>query len=150
LTITASPASVLSSVIRDQTFSRTITFSATAGETIFSANCVKNFVDSNVTIANGVSSVVISGKHITAFDADEIKYVDKGSSDRLQTPVVSNKFADVPANKDLFEVNQDPSASKTRTYTVTVVHSAGVNTFNFSQLITNGVTVGYNFLKDYY
>ncbi len=148
--IIASPASVLTSVKRYQTFTETITFSADAGEVISSANCVKGFVDSEVLVTNGVSTVVISGKHTTAFGQDEVKYVEKGSSDKLQTPSVVYKFSDVPANKDLFEVNQDPSEGITRTYTVNVTHSAGSNTFVFSQFVDNDVSAGYNFLQDYY
>lgn len=150
MSIIASPATTLNSVVRYETFSQTITFSADALEVIISANCVKNFTDSEVIVANGVFSVTISGKHTTAFGQDEIKYVDKGSSDLLQTPTVKTKFDEVPPDKDLFEVNQDPSEGITRTYTVVVTHSAGSNTFTFSQFVDNDVTVGYNFLQDYY
>lgn len=150
MSIIAYPSVDLTPVVRNENFSQTITFTADALEVISSANCVKNFVDSSITVANGVSTVVISGEHTTAFLADEVKFVEKGSSDLLQEPSVLNNFADVPADKDLFEVNQDPSEGKTRTYTVTVTHSAGSNTFVFSQFVDNDVTVGYNFLRNYF
>lgn len=148
--IIASPADTLNSVVRFQTFSQTITFSADALEVITSAKCVKNFVDADVLVANGISTVTISGKHTTAFENDEVKYVEKGSSDKLQAPTIVDNFSDVPSNKDIFEVNQDPSEGVTRTYTVVVTHSMGSNTFTFSQFVDNDVTAGYNFLRSYY
>lgn len=163
MTITSSPESVLPAVVRFETFNTTITFSASSegidpetGDpiviegTVFSANCVKNFVDEEILVANGVSSVTISGKHTTAFALDEVKYVEKGSSDKLQIPSIVYNFIDVPPDKDLFEVNQDPADGVTRTYTVDVSTSVGAQTFVFSQFVDNDVTVGYNFLQDYY
>lgn len=150
MSIIANPLSELTSVIRSGTFSQTISFTGDASETISSANGVKNFTDANVFVSNSTSSVTISGNHTTAFTQDEIKYVDKGSSDLLQTPTVITRFDQVPLNKDLFQVNQDPSSGITRTYTVVVTHSLGVNTFTFSQVVNNDVTTGYNFLQEYY
>lgn len=150
MSIIASPANTLNSVVRFATFSQTISFTGDASEVITSANCVKNFVDANVVIANGTSTVTISGKHTTAFQNDEVRYVEKGSSDILQTPTIVYNFSDVPPDKDLFQVNQDPSEGVTRTYTVVVTHSAGSNTFTFSQFVDNDVTAGYNFLQEYY
>ena len=150
MSIIASPSSVLNPVVRNETFSQTITFTADALEVITSANCVKNFVDSSVVVANGVFTVVINGKHDTAFNSDEIKYVEKGSSDILQEPTILNNVSLVPPDKDLYEFNQDPSEGKIRTYTVTVTHSAGSNVFTFSQFVDNDVTLGYNFLQDYF
>lgn len=150
MTINSSPVSSLSSVVRYETFSETISFSGDALEIFLSANGVKNFVDGNVYVTNGVSSVTISGKHVTGFAQDEVKYVEKGSSDRLQTPTVVYNIADTPPNKDVYEVNQDPTEGITRTYTVTVVYDTGSQEFTFSQYVRNDVTVGYNFLKDYY
>jgi hypothetical protein len=149
MTISISP-STLPTVKRYETFSSTITASANASEVITSVTCVKNFTDSNVVIANGTTSVTISGKHTTAFQNDEAKYVEKGSSDLLQTPTVVYSFSDVPPNKDLYEANQDPGPAVTRTYDVTVNYFIGSETFVVSQVVENDETVAYNFLRNYF
>jgi len=163
VTINSTPVSTLPAVSRFANFSTTITFTAssegvdpvtfepiTIAGSVFSANCVKNFVDNEILIANGSSSVTISGRHTTAFASDEVKYVERGSSDILQTPVIVYNFVDVPPDKDIYEANQDPSNGVTRTYTVEVNSSEGPATFTFTQMVLNDVTVAYNFLRDYY
>lgn len=167
MTITATPASVLPSVSRFANFSTTITFSdstttvnpttgvsTTVTGTIVSANCVKNFVDANIVVANGdinnSMTVTISGIHKTAFSADEIRYVEKGSSDLLQTPTILYNISDVPPNKDLYYMDQDPADFVVRTYTVDVVSTLSSATLIFTQTVINDVTVGYNFLRNYF
>ena len=163
MTIIATPASALSSVSRFDTFSTTITFEDTVTTvnpitgipvvttgTILSANCVKNFVDADIVVANGISSVTISGIHKTAFEADEVRYVQKGSSDKLETPTILYNISDVPPNKDLFYLNQDPKDSVTRTYTVKVVSTLGSADLDFTQVVVNNTDVAYNFLRNYF
>lgn len=162
MTITASPASVLPSVSRFETFSTTITFTdsvttvdpitnvaTTVTGTILSANCVKNFVDDNIVVANG-TSITISGIHKTAFSADEVRYVEKGSSDLLQTPTVLYNISDTPPNKDLYYLSQDPADFVVRTYDVNVVSTLGTANLQFTQTVVNDVTVAYNFLRNYF
>jgi len=149
LTVTASPL-VLVTVDRYETFSDTITISASAGEIITSVTFSKNFTDSEVLLTNSTSVLTVTGRHTTAFAGDEIIYVEKGSSDKLQTPSTQNNFSSVPPNKDLVEENQDDSDNKVRTYTAIVYHSAGSNTFTFTQTVNNDVTSAMNFLKSYY
>lgn len=163
MTITSSPESVLPTVSRFETFSTTVTISASSesfdpvsntivispGE-VYSVNCVPNFLDVEIVIANGTSSFTVGGMHTTAFSADEVKYVEKGSSDILETPTVINNFADVPLNKDIFEANQDPSEKTIRTYTVYVNSSVGSANLTYTQTVENDVTAGYNFLRNYF
>lgn len=148
MTITVSPL-ILPTVERYQTFSTTISLAVDVG-IITSVVFDKNFVDSEIAISNSTSSLTISGKHTTAFNGDEVIYVEKGSSDKLQTPSVVTNFSSVPLNKDVIEVNQDPSESKTRTYTAIINHTGGSNTFTLTQTIDNDVTSAKNFLEDYY
>jgi hypothetical protein len=151
VTISSDPASTLPSVIRYETFNTTITFSSSdANDVITSCKCVKNFSDNNVIVSNGATSVTISGQHRTGFPSDVVKYVEKNSSDQLQTPTIIYDIGSTPANKAVYEVNQDPTPGITRTYTVTVTHTLGSDTFNYSQYVRNDVTVAYNFLQDYY
>lgn len=154
MTITSTPSTSLPSVVRYENFNVVVTFAGTDMQgnpaIISSANCVKNFVDSEVLVANGISSVTISGRHTTAFANDEVKYVEKGSSDILQTPVIVDNFFEVPPDKDLFEVNQDPSPGVTRTYTFYVTSNIGSEEITLSQFVDNDVTAGYNFLTGYY
>jgi hypothetical protein len=149
LTVTASPL-VLVTVERYEPFSATITLSASAGEIITSVNFFKNFSDPDIILSNSIPILSVTGKHTTAFEEDEIIYVEKRSSDRLQTPNVQNSFTTVPPNKDLIEVNQDPSEGVIRTYTAIVNHSGGSNTFIFTQTVDNDIDTAMNFLKDYY
>ena len=151
MTISADPANTLPSVVRYENFNTVITFSSSdANDVISSCRGVKNFTDSNVIVANGATTVTISGQHRTGFGADSVKYVEKGSSDLLQTPTIIYDIGSTPPNKDVFEVNQDTTPGITRTYTVTVTHTLGSSVFNFSQFVRNDVTVAYNFLQDYY
>ena len=101
-------------------------------------------------VANGTTSVTIYGEHHTGFPGDTVKYVEKGSSDLLQTPTIIYNIGDTPPNKDVYEVNQDPTPGITRTYTVTVNYTTGSTKFDFSQYVRNDVTVAYHFLQDYY
>jgi hypothetical protein len=160
LTIIASPiANTLNGVDRFSNFSETITFTANASENIFSSNCTKNFVDSNVIVTNGVSSITISGYHNTAFSIGEvfyeIKYVEKGSSDLLETPTVLTNnvrppFSDIPDNKDVISVGQDQTEPKIRTYYANVTSNVGVTSFTFFQRINNDTTSANNFFGGYH
>lgn len=147
MTVTASPLT-LTTVERYQTFSDTITLSST-GEIITSVNFVKNFTDPEILLTNSTSTLTVSGKHTTAFNSDEVIFVEKGSSDKIETPSVANSFSTVPPKKDLIEINQDPSESKTRTYTATVIHSNGTSIFTFTQTVDNDVTSAMNFIEEY-
>ena len=149
MTVTASPL-VLVTVERYQPFSATITLTASAGEIITSVNFFKNFSDPDIILSNSIPILSVTGKHTTAFGSDEVIYVERGSSDRLQTPTTQNNYSSVPPDKDLIEVNQDDSTNKIRTYTAIVTHSGGSNTFIFTQTVKNDVTSAMNFLKDYY
>lgn len=148
MTVTVSPL-ILPTVERYQTFSSTISLSVDVG-VITSVTFDKDFVDPEITISNSTSTLTVSGKHTTAFEGDEVIYVTKGSSDKIETPSIVTNFASVPADKDLIEVNQDPSESKTRTYTAIINHSGGSNTFILTQTVDNDVSSAKNFLEDYY
>ena len=148
MTVTVSPLT-LPTVERFQTFSTTISVSVDVG-TITSVEFDKDFIDPEITVSNSTSTLTVSGKHTTAFDGDEIIYVEKGSSDKLQTPSVVTSLANVPANKDLISVSQDPSEIKTRTYTANVNHTGGSETFTITQIVDNDVTSAKIFLEDYY
>lgn len=149
MTVTASPL-VLVTVERFESFSATITLTASAGEIITSVNFFKNFSDSEIVLSNSISTLSVTGKHTTAFGPDEVIYVEKESSDKLQIPTTQNSYSSVPPDKDLIEVNQDDSTDNIRTYTAIVTHSGGSNTFIFTQTVKNDVTSAMNFLKGYY
>jgi hypothetical protein len=57
-----------------------------------------NIVDNIITFSGNFSLAV--------FDLYSLKYVDKGSSDKIMEPIITN-IADMPDSKDLFEINID-------------------------------------------
>lgn len=60
---------------------------------------INHIVNNNVINFYGNASLDIFDKYL-------FKYVDKGSSDKKMTPIIS-KMADVPNNKDVFELKVD-------------------------------------------
>ena len=60
---------------------------------------ISHIIDNNVIKFYGNAPLDI-------FDKYMFKYVDKGSSDKLMSPVIS-KMADTPDNKDVFELQVD-------------------------------------------
>lgn len=167
MTITSTPAAQIPSVSRFDTFSTTISFTDTVTSTdpvtglpvtttgtILSANCAKNFTDADILISNGTiensMTVTISGIHKTAFLNDELRYVEKGSSDKLQTPTIVYNILDMPPNKDLYYLSQDDTYSVTRSYTIRVVSTLNSANLEFTQVIFNNHEVASNFIRNYF
>lgn len=105
----------------------------------------------NLTLQDGVNEAkVISGIYpISLFDQYQVHYVNKGSSDKLQTPEVKT-IQEVPDGKDVFKVVSDPRASIQIPYTVTTKTNLGkVATKDFSQTTTQTFNMVKLWIQDY-
>lgn len=105
----------------------------------------------NLTLQNGIDKAkVINGVYpIYLFDQYQIYYINKGSSDKLQTPEVKN-IQEVPDGKDVFKVVSDPRASIQIPYTVTTKTNLGkIATKDFSQTTTQTFNMIKLWIQDY-
>ena len=130
-----------------------VTFTPDSGtESLSSVTIVADIADGSISLNNGTSSCSITGNYtLDLFDSITIKYVDKGSSDKIQTPVVVNKTNLVPANKDVFKVSSDPNIKKTITYTVTATTNQGssaTSTYTYDVIQTYDAIKGW--IQDYF
>ena len=132
-----------------------VTFTAddsSSSESLSSVDIVADINEDSITLSNGTSSCSIKGNYtLDLFDSITIKYVDKGSSDKIQTPIVVNKTNLVPANKDVFEVSSDLNIKKTITYTVTATTNQGssaTSTYTYDVIQTYDAIKGW--IQDYF
>jgi hypothetical protein len=128
MAITISPEE--STVNRDTDFSLTISASGDSEELIESVAISKNFDDDEVIIEGATAS----GQHTTAFE-DVLKYVSKGSSDKIESPTTVIGTGNIPPNQDLFSFICDTASEIERTYNVTVTHDGG-STSSFTHTVT--------------
>lgn len=154
MTVSISPTTdTLDLVARNVEFSFTVSASGDDGESFTSVNATKNFDDDNVVITSGISSVTISGIYVNGF-IDIGRYVRRGSSDKLQTPVEVIGIDNIPQNQDLYDYSQDLTAFITRDYTITVNGSKDgspfTSTFNLEQEVGNDWSTGTAFCGSYY
>ena len=124
---------------------------ADAGETIKSIEMASSDLDSNITIISKKEppSIQLVGTYSDPFN-DSFVYVDKGSSDKIQTPKVSYTLDSMPLKKDFFKLNQDTNQFVTKHYDVTVNTDTDSFLFNLTQKINNEWDAMHSFVKDYY
>lgn len=127
----------------------TITASGDAGEVFQSVTAVLDTNEPNVRIVPETSSVTIIGTYIDPFE-DIFTYVNEGSSNKIETPTIVSGVANVPKNKELYDLDQDTRAESIRTYTVTVVSDLGTNTFIVTHRIYNEWEGIRSFMDTYY
>ena len=65
------------------------------------------------------------------------KQIEKGSSDLAGSPTTVIGLDNLPSNKLFYNLNQDATASVTKSYTVTVTHSGGTQNFTVTQVVNN-------------
>ena len=144
-----------SAVVRNTTFTRTITPSV-GTEVITSIACVDaGTADSGITITTDSQSITIAGSYEGAFDQDNIKSIPQGQSNLTTTETVSTSFDAVPSGHIVFEANQDTRDSVTKTYTATIEHTiSGVAqtpaTINFNHVVNTSTTAFSTKLKELY
>ena len=73
----------------------------------------------DLVITNGTTSVNIGGTLQDPF-VDEFTYIDEGQSDKTQTPVTVQRIVNMPADKLMYNLNQDNTEYTSRFFTITV------------------------------
>ena len=73
----------------------------------------------DLVITNGTTSVNIGGTLQDPF-VDEFTYIDEGQSDKTQTPVTVQRVVTMPADKLMYNLNQDTTEYTSRFFTITV------------------------------
>lgn len=103
--------------------------------------------DTNVILTNGVSSASVTGQYTLAlFPNTKVKYVDKGKSDKTQTPIVVNGTEGVPEFKEIISVKPDPIQKISVSYTVIATSLEGSME---SKTYTHDVIQTYDKLRDW-
>ena len=143
ISVSVSPGSgsVVTATERLGTINATITVSddtesVPGGPTPVSFTSVSSTTHPGITMTPGTSSCTLVGTYEDSF-TDEFKYVEKGSSDLAGSPTIVIGLDNLPSNKLFYNLNQDATASVTKSYTVTATSSGGTNTFTVTQVVNN-------------
>ena len=103
--------------------------------------------DQNIILTNGVNSASVTGQYTLAlFPNTEIQYVDKGQSDKTQTPTVVNGTESVPNFKEIISVKPDPTQKISVSYTITAKSVEGSTE---TKTYTHDVIQTYNNLRNW-
>ena len=109
-----------SPAIRNTDFNFTVNVSAPGDITSIDVVLTGEPEPINISIAS--SSFTVSGQYLTGF-TDTLTYVSEGSSDLIEDPTSVVGIENMPADKALFDLDQDRKQSLTRSYTVTVKYT---------------------------
>lgn len=103
-----------------------------------------------ITITPGSTSVTIVGTYADPF-SDIFTYVSKGSSTKLETPTTAVGTENMPANKELYNLNQDLTQIATKTFNITVTYNTTLTQgFTVTQDILNELEGIRSFMDTYY
>ena len=125
VTITPDEATDLADITRPN-FAINQTVSASATATAPNVANVTNVTatlqsgsEPDLVITDGTTSVNIGGTLQDPF-VDEFTYIDEGQSDKTQTPVTVQRVVNMPADKLMYNLNQDTTEYTSRFFTITV------------------------------
>ena len=125
VTITPDEATDLADITRPN-FAINQTVSASATATAPNVANVTNVTatlqsgsEPDLIITDGTTSVNIGGTLQDPF-VDEFTYIDEGESDKTQTPVTVQRVVNMPADKLMYNLNQDTTEYTSRFFTITV------------------------------
>ena len=151
ITITPDEATGLTDITRPNfTMNQTVTASSDDGsDTITNVTASVAGSQPNLVITPSSSSVSITGTLTDPF-VDEFTYIDEGQSDRTQTPVTVQKIVNMPADKVMYNLNQDTTVYATETFTITVTADTGTTTFTLELKINNAYEGIRSFISNYY
>ena len=151
ITITPDEATGLTNITRPNfTMNQTVTASSDDGsDTITNVTASVAGSQPNLVITPSSSSVSITGTLTDPF-VDEFTYIDEGQSDRTQTPVTVQKIVNMPANKVMYNLNQDTTVYATETFTITVTADTGTTVFTLELKIYNEWEGIRSFISNYY
>lgn len=144
---------IISPVVRQNYFSESVTV---VGANVVSVTCTAvGGKDSGISISSGLSQVTISGRYLdTSFDDVSI-YVEKGSSNLLESPKSVVGVGNVPAGKELYEFNQDLKDDILKEYSIVITEELVLGTLTtttatVSQYLKNDWTFGKDFMDGYF
>tara|TARA_B100000927_G_scaffold94469_1_gene76275 strand:- start:440 stop:904 length:465 start_codon:yes stop_codon:yes gene_type:complete len=151
ITITPDEATGLTDITRPNfTMNQTVTASSDDGsDTITNVTASVAGSQPNLVITPSSSSVSITGTLTDPF-VDEFTYIDEGQSDRTQTPVTVQKIVNMPADKLMYNLNQDTTVYATETFTITVTADTGTTVFTLELKIYNEWEGIRSFISNYY
>ena len=125
VTITPDEATDLADITRPN-FAINQTVSASATATAPNVANVTNVTatlqsgsEPDLVITDGTTSVNIGGTLQDPF-VDEFTYIDEGESDKKQTQVTVQRVVNMPADKLMYNLNQDTTEYTSRFFTITV------------------------------
>jgi hypothetical protein len=144
-----SPTEISSTTRTLKTVNATITATGDAGEIIQSVLIELEENEPGVTILNGITSSSINGTYIDPFE-DSFTYVERGSSNLIETPKTVIGTENLPPKKDYFILSQDTREESIRHYNVTVISSGGSNSFEVTHSIYNEWEGIRSFVDNYY
>jgi len=125
VTITPDEATDLADITRPNfAINQTVSASATpSGSNVANVTNVTATLQSgsepDLVITDGTTSVNIGGTLQDPF-VDEFTYIDEGQSDKTQTPVTVQRVVNMPADKLMYNLNQDNTEYTSRFFTITV------------------------------
>ena len=144
-----SPTEISSTTRTLKTVNATITATGDAGEIIQSVLIELEENEPGVTILNGITSSSINGTYIDPFE-DSFTYVERGSSNLIETPKTVIGTENLPPKKDYFILSQDTREESIRHYNVTVISRGGSNSFEVTHSIYNEWEGIRSFVDNYY
>ena len=150
ITITPDVATGLTDLTRPNfTMNQTVSASGDADDNITNVTATVSGTHPNLVITPSSSSVSITGTLTDPF-VDEFTYIDEGQSDRTQTPVTVQKIVNMPADKLMYNLNQDTTVYATETFTITVTADTGTTVFTLELKIYNEWEGIRSFISNYY
>jgi hypothetical protein len=112
-------------------------------------SCVLTSPDPGITITASGGTITIQGQYLALF-TDQFVYVNKGESDKTQTPIVA-RFDQLPPNQTFFRLNQDGAGSREATFRITATDSTGaIYTADLVQTVNNSEEAIRNIVANYY
>ena len=102
----------------------------------------------DLVITSGTTSVNIGGTLTDPFN-DQFTYVEKGTT-YPKTPVTVTKVSNMPADKLMYNLEQDNTTPYTETFTITVTADTGTTTFTLELKINNEYEGIRSFISNYY
>jgi len=103
----------------------------------------------NVVITAGITSVSIVGTYIDPFE-DSFTYVERGSSNLIEDPKTVIGVANMPPNKDFYDLTQDTREESIRHYKITVKTDLTTQEFDVTHKIYNEWEGIRTFVANYY
>lgn len=148
--ITIDPEETLTEVVRGESFTATITAIADEEEIENVTAILQGDAEPQIIITPKETSVDISGEYLDPF-LDIFTFVEKGSSNLIETPKEVVGLSNLPPNKDFFDLDQDTRNIVTKTFTVIVTYDGGnIEEFTITQDLLNTLDAIKDFVGSYY